>query len=117
MVKVESKKIETEIPKEKDNPRNLPTLHSSSYKTARKMVKSKDYSIKRLNTLLIRILTRIDKVTIFLGQDKMEAKHLKTQISLLSQLLGVKKQVSLEIKELEAGNEKRGSSLSDILSK
>ncbi len=98
------------------NPKNLPTLHSTSYKTARKMVKSKDYAVKRLKTLLIRILTRIDKVTIFLGQEEIEAKHLKTQISLLSQLIGVKKQVAQEIKELDSKVDKRESSLSDILS-
>lgn len=70
---------------------------------------------RRLKTLLIRILTRIDKITIFLGQEELEDKELKTKISLLSQLIGVKKQIILEIRELEGKREKTTSSLSDIL--
>lgn len=99
----------------KENPKNLPKLNSSSYKIARKSVIDNKTAAKRLKTLLIRIITRIDKITIFLGQEELDDKELKTKISLLSQLIGVKKQVSSEIKELEGKGEKNTSSLSDIL--
>ncbi len=45
----------------------LPKLNSASYKNARKMIEDVNFAKKRLKTLLIRILTRIDKITIYLG--------------------------------------------------
>ncbi len=99
----------------KENPKNKPTLKSSSYMIARKSVKDNKFSAKRLKTLLIRIITRIDKITIFLGEEELEDKELKTKISLLSQLIGVKKQVTAEIKELNAEPQNKTQALSDIL--
>lgn len=96
---------------------NLPTLKSASYKTARKIVKDKKYAHKRLQTLLVRILVRIDKITIFLGDEELDEKELKNKISLLSQLIGVKKQINSEIKELEEKSEKTSLGLGDIFKK
>lgn len=97
------------------NPKNRPTLNSLSYRNARKMVNNKKFSIKRLKTLLLRILTRIDKITIYLGDEELEEKELKTKISLLSNLIGVKKQVVTEIKEIEGNQENDTLAISDIL--
>jgi hypothetical protein len=93
----------------------LPTLKSASYKYAKKSLKDKTYAVKRLTLLLKRVMTRIEKITIYLGEEDLNDKELKTKISLLSQLIGVKKQVMLEIKELEGKTQKTSSNLSDIL--
>jgi len=79
-----------------------PQLKSLSYKNARKFVSDNKFAIKRSKTLLIRVITRIDKITLYLGNEELMDKELKTKISLLSQLIGVKKQLVSEIKELEA---------------
>ena len=93
----------------------LPTLKSGSYKNARKSLDSNAFHIKRTKTLLKRVMTRIEKINLYLGQEELGDKELKAKISLLSQLLGVKKQLLLEIKELAAIPENSSSSLSDIL--
>lgn len=98
-----------------DNPNNLPKLNSKSYKNATKMVRSNTFAVRRLKTLLVRVLTRIDKITIYLGDEELEAKELKTNISLLSNLIGVKKQISSEIKELEGNQENSKACISDLL--
>lgn len=92
----------------------MPKLTSCSYKTANKIIKDKDYAKKRFKTLLIRVLTRIDKITIYLGNDELGDKELKTKISLLSQLLGVKKLVSSEIKELDSKGQNNNPSLRNL---
>jgi len=94
----------------------VPTLKSASYKYAKKSLIDKKYAIRRLTLLLKRVMTRIEKITIYLGEEDLEDKELKTKISLLSQLIGVKKQVISEIKELEGRTEKTSRSLGDILS-
>jgi len=94
----------------------LPTLKSTSYKNAKKSKKDSAYHIKRSGLLLTRIMTRVEKITIYLGEEDLGDKELKAKISLLSQLIGVKKQVIAEIKELEGRTEKTETSLGDILS-
>lgn len=76
-------------------------LKSPAAQFARKGVKSKSYSVKRLSLLLVRIITRIEKITIFLGQEDVGDKELKSKITLLSSLFEVKKKIKLELKELE----------------
>jgi hypothetical protein len=92
-----------------------PKLNSTSYKNARKMLESQAFEIKRSKTLLIRILTRIDKINVFLGTEDIGDKILKTKISLLSQLLGVAKTLKAEIKSLEGKTENSKDNLTDIL--
>jgi hypothetical protein len=90
-------------------------LNSNGYKYARKSQKDLTFKIKRLKLLHLRILTRIEKINIYLGNEGLGDKELKTKLSLLSQLIGVKKQVAAEIKELGTGNVKGESSIGDIL--
>lgn len=75
-------------------------LKSPAAQFARKGIKSKSYSVNRLSLLLVRIITRIEKITIYLGQEDVSDKDLKSKIALLSSLLEVKKKVKSEIKEL-----------------
>lgn len=75
-------------------------LNSSSYRNSLKSMKNQKTAIKRTNLLLMRILVRIDKITIYLNCEDLPDKELKSKISLLSSLLEVKKKLKSEIKEL-----------------
>ncbi len=91
------------------------TLTSKAYKDARKIVKDKGYATKRLKLLFVRVLTRIEKITIYLGEDEISDKDLKMKISLLSTLLEVKKKIKIELKELLGEGEKPEEDLGNIL--
>ena len=91
-------------------------LNSTPYQNALKSVNNPKKAAKRVKVLLIRVITRIEKITVYLGEEDLGDKELKTKISLLSQLIGVKKQLISEMKELDGKTEKVTSSLGDILS-
>ncbi len=89
-------------------------LKSKAYQNARIVIKDKNYSVKRLTLLLLRISTQIELVTIFLGEDDLPDKDLKLKISLLTSLLEVKKKVKNEIKEAEGVSDKSEDPFSDL---
>ena len=91
-------------------------LNSQEYVNARKSIKDRTKHLKRLEVLLGRIMTRIEKINSFLREDDLEDKELKSKISLLSQLLGVKKQIKSEIKSLDSKQQNKGLNIGDILS-
>ena len=91
------------------------TLTSKAYKDARKVIKDKEYAIKRLKLLFVRVLTRIEKITIYLGEDEISDKDLKMKISLLSTLLEVKKKIKIELKNINSNTEKAEGDLGNIL--
>lgn len=74
-------------------------LNSPSYRNALKCGKNKTFAVKRLNLLLTRIVTRIDKITIYLNQEELSDKEIKSKIGLLSSLFEVKKKIKSEMKE------------------
>lgn len=90
-------------------------LTSKAYQDARKSVKNQDYAIKRLKLLFVRILTRIERITIFLREDDIDLKDLKSKISLLSSLLEVKKKIRFELKELDPNTDKSNRDLGELL--
>jgi len=92
-----------------------PKLNSQEYRNATLSIKNTKKYLRRLEILLIRITTRIEKINSFLREDDLEDKELKSKISLLAQLLGVKKQIKLEIKSLGVEPTNSNSSLGDIL--
>lgn len=95
---------------------NNPKMTSYAFQCAKRSVKDNKVALKRLNTLLIRILTRIEKISIFLGEEELDEKELKSKITLLSSLLTVKKQLNLDIKDLGSKDTKTSSSLKQLLS-
>ncbi len=90
-------------------------LKSKAYKDAVRAVKDKDYAVKRLKLLFVRVLTRIERITIFLREDEIPHKTLKDKISLLSSLLEVKKKIRVELKDLESDSGKQTKTLGKIL--
>ena len=91
------------------------TLKHKAYQDARRTIKSQEYAIKRLRLLSIRILTRIERITICLGEDDISDKDLKMKISLLSTLLEVKKKIKIELKNINSNTEKAEGDLGNIL--
>ncbi len=77
----------------------MTNLNSPSYRNALKCGKNKVFAVKRLNLLLTRIVTRIDKITIYLNQEELSDKEIKSKIGLLSSLFEVKKKIKSEMKE------------------
>lgn len=92
-----------------------PKLNSQEYVNARKSIRDNKAHLKRLDVLLGRVMTRIEKITSFLREDYLGDKELKSKISLLSQLLGVKKQIKAEIKTLIVKPQNKESNLGDLL--
>ena len=81
-------------------------LNSPSYRNALKSMKSQTHALKRTNSLLTRVLTRIYLISVYLNSDNLEDKELKSKVSLLSSLLEVKKKLKAEIKELSQDSNK-----------
>ncbi|TET75435.1 MAG: hypothetical protein E3J56_00625 [Candidatus Aminicenantes bacterium] len=92
------------------------TLDSTAYNYAKKIFKDKKFATSRLFTLFRRVQTRIEKVTMFLGENDIEDVDLKFKISLLSSLLDVKRKLRAELKELSQDFGKGKDSLGEILS-
>ncbi len=91
------------------------SLNSTAYKDARWSRDKPAYAFKRLRILFVRVLTQIEEVNIFLGKPIESDKTLKEKISLLSQLLDVKRKIKAELKELEGEAPKSGKTLSELL--
>lgn len=91
------------------------TLKSTAYSYAKRILKDKKFAVSRLFTLFRRIQTRIEEVTIFLGENEIQDDDLKFKISLLSSLLDVKRKLRGELKELSQDFGKGKDSLGEIL--
>lgn len=91
--------------------------NSTAYQYAKRILKDKKFAVTRNLMLLRRIQTRIELVTIFLGQDDVEDKDVKPRISLLSSLLDVKRKLRTELRELAQDTGKGEDSLRELLGK
>ena len=93
----------------------MPKLKSTQYHRALKTLKSETFAIRRLKTLLLRIITRREKITDFLVQDWIDPKEEKARFSLLSSILDAEKKIKTELKELMSEKEKTSNTLGQIL--
>ncbi|HEA65092.1 MAG TPA: hypothetical protein ENI02_03010, partial [Candidatus Aminicenantes bacterium] len=75
-------------------------LKFSPYQYAKRILKDKKFAISRNQMLLRRIQTRIELINIFLGEEDIQDKDVKSRISLLSSLLDVKRKLKVELREL-----------------
>jgi len=92
-------------------------LKGSAYQISNKMIRNSKFAFSRIMLLFRRIQSRIELINIFLGEPEIDDKLLKSKISLLSNLLDVKRKLKLELKELSLDSGKGKDQLSEILSK
>jgi len=93
------------------------SLKSKAYANARKILRNPVFASERLLLLLVRVITRREKVSIFLGNDDIDSKEEKTMFSLLSAILDAEKKIKAELKECIPEGEKERNQLREILNK
>jgi len=83
--------------------------------SANNMVKDKKKSAFQLRALLVKVVTQIQRINVFLREEEIEDKELTSKINLLNRLLETKKKLEKELEKCQPKTKKGGSALGELL--